>query len=101
MAEPAKIQSMEALEARLSALTKRATEVQLAKATVEGELNSRRRELKRLMDEAKAEGLDPTNLREEVQRLQTILTVKMDAMEAELNEAERILKPMLDSISKD
>ena len=101
MAESVKIQSMEEIEARHAALTKRAARVQADKATVEAELTARRRELKRLMDEARAEGLDPSNLREEVQRLQTVLSVKMDAMEAELNEAERILKPMLESISKD
>lgn len=101
MTEPGKIQVMGDIEARHAALMKRAAKVQQDKATVEGELTARRRELKRLMDEARAEGLDPSNLRDEVQRLQTVLTIKMDAMEAELTEAERILKPMLESISKD
>lgn len=93
--------TVEEIEARHQALSSRATKVQQDKANVEAELNARKRSLKKTMDEVRAEGIDPASLDEEIRRLKTVLTLKLDNAEAELTESEKILRPMLIEIQSE
>lgn len=89
---------VEALDERYRKLTSRRDLLQQDKARIEATLDARRKDLKGLLDEARREGFDPDNLKEEVRRAKEILRLKLDNFGAELNEAESMMSPMLKEI---
>lgn len=70
------------------------------KSSVQAELDARRRNLKKLMDEAEALGFDPNNLKEELQRKIEVERTKLQVYESDLQTAEAMIKPMLEEIRK-
>jgi predicted nucleic acid-binding Zn-ribbon protein len=76
---------IEDLDEKYKRLTQRRDLLQKDKNRIEAELEARRRNLKTQMEAAKKEGFNPDNLKE-------------DNFEAELDEAERVMRPMLDEI---
>lgn len=66
---------------------------------INSELSARKNALKRIMDEARAEGFDPNNLEEEIRRRQEVAKVKLDTWESELKDATKIVEPMLREVN--
>ncbi len=65
------------------------------KVKIEAELSARKRSLKTVMDDTRKAGYDPDKVQEELQRAKEVVMVKMDVLNAELEEAENIIRPML------
>lgn len=86
------------LDAKYKRLVQRRDSLQKDKNRIEAELEARRRTLKAQMEAAKNEGFNPDNLREDIRRNEEILALKLDNFEVELDEAEKIMKPMLEEI---
>lgn len=68
------------------------------KMKIEAELEARKRELRSIMEEVKKAGYDPDDLPEEVKKAREILITKMQILSSDLDHAESVIKPMLDSI---
>jgi septal ring factor EnvC (AmiA/AmiB activator) len=83
---------------RYQSLMERHKDIEKAKLQVEAELAASKRELKKLMQQATDAGFDPNNLKEDIQRKQQVLAVKLDNFEADLSAAEQIIHPMLREI---
>jgi hypothetical protein len=92
--------STEELEADYKFWTSKGDEAEKSKARVEATLDARRKVLKDAMEQAKKEGYNPDQLPEEIRRAKEILALKIDNYKTELEEAEKILKPMVIEISK-
>ena len=90
-----KLESVQDLEARYQALMVRHDKAGKNKVEIEAELAARKRELKKLMQQAKDAGFDPDNLKEDIQRKQQVLAVKLDNFDADMSAAEKIVQPML------
>lgn len=90
--------AIEDLDAKYKRLTQRRDSLQKDKNRIEAELEARRRNLKTQMEAAKKEGFNPDNLREDIRKSEEVLALKLDNFEAELDDAERVMKPMLDEI---
>jgi len=93
-----KLETIQDLEARHQALSTRYEALKEGKVQVEAELAARKRELKKLMQQAKDMGYDPDNLKEDIQRKEQVLAVKLDSFEADVSAAEQIMQPMLRDI---
>jgi DNA repair exonuclease SbcCD ATPase subunit len=92
---------IEVLEIKYKQLIKRKESLQKNKSDVSAELAARRRELQKLMDECKEMGFDPNNLGEEIRKHAEILSLKVDNFEADIDMAEKVLRPMLEEIRGD
>lgn len=90
---------IEDLDEKYKRLTQRRDKLQRDKDRIEAELEARKRNLRTQMEAAKKEGFNPDNLRDDIKRSEEILALKLDNFEAELVEAERVMKPMLDEIN--
>jgi len=86
------------LDEKYKRLTQRRDTLQKDKNRIEAELEARKRNLKTQMEAAKKEGFNPDNLKEDIRRSEEILVLKLDNFEAELDEADRTMKPMLEEI---
>jgi chromosome segregation ATPase len=91
--------TVEELDSRFKLLNQRREVVQQNKIKIEAELNSRKRELKSLMKQAEDAGYDPANLKDEIKRMKQVLVVKLDAFQADLEAAEKMIQPMIKEIS--
>lgn len=91
-------ESVQDLEVRYEALLVRSEELEKNKVRIEAELAARKRELRKLMQQAKDAGFDPDNLKEDIQRKQQVLAVKLDSFEADIAAGEQIIQPMLKEI---
>lgn len=89
---------IEDLDDKYKRLSQRRDQLQKDKTRIEAELEARKRSLKAQMEAAKKEGFNPNNLPEEIRRNEEILMIKLDNFETELDEAERVMRPMLDEI---
>jgi hypothetical protein len=89
---------IEDLDEKYKRLTQRRDLLQKDKNRIEAELEARRRNLKTQMEAAKKEGFNPDNLKEDIRKAEEVLALKLDNFEAELDEAERVMRPMLDEI---
>jgi predicted nucleic acid-binding Zn-ribbon protein len=81
--------------AQYEALTSRRETLSQNKVKLEAELSARKRALKKVMDEATEAGYDPNKIQEELQRTKEVLDLKMSNFEAELEEGETMIRPML------
>jgi uncharacterized protein (UPF0335 family) len=88
----------QSLETRHQNLTQKRVELQSYKVQIEAELAARKRELKKLMKQARESGFDPDNLKEDIRRKEQVLALKLDAYEADLTAAEQTIRPMLQEI---
>lgn len=70
------------------------------KAAVQAELDARRRNLKKLMEDAEAQGFDPNNLKDDLLRKIEVERTKLQVYESDLETAEAMIKPMLEEIRK-
>lgn len=86
------------LDVRYKKLTERRNVLEKDKNRIEAELEARKRNLKTQMEEAKKEGFNPNNLRDDIRQSEEVLAIKLDNFEAELDEAESVMKPMLEEI---
>lgn len=86
---------VEDIDARYKNLSARKDVLQRNKDKIEAELEARQRSLKNLLDEARKDGYNPANLKEEIQRAEEVLIIKLDNFETELNEAEQSIEPMM------
>lgn len=89
---------VEDIDSRYKILVQRRNDLHNDKTRIEAELEARKRNLKAQMEAAKKEGFDPNNLAEEIRRNEEVLIIKLDNFETELNEAEKIMRPMLEEI---
>src|SRR5512135_225685 len=65
------------------------------KVKLEAELSARKRALKKVMDETREAGYDPDKIKEELQRAEEVVRLKMEVFKTELEEGENIIRPML------
>ncbi len=86
------------LDEKYKRLSRRRDSLQQDKTRIEAELEARKRALKNQMEAAKREGYNPDNLQEDIRKNEEILALKLDNFEAELADAERVMKPMLEEI---
>ena len=86
------------LDEKYKRLSRRRDSLQQDKTRIEAELEVRKRALKNQMEAAKREGYNPDNLQEDIRKNEEILALKLDNFEAELADAERVMKPMLEEI---
>jgi len=91
--------SLEQIEEKYRLLIQRRDSLIQSKFKIEAELGSRKRQLKSILEEAKKAGFDPDDLPSEIKKHKEILITKMNILEAELDEAENRIKPMLQEIS--
>jgi chaperonin cofactor prefoldin len=91
-------ESIKDLEVRYEALSVRYEAIDKNKVQVEAEMAARKRELKKLMQQARDLGFDPDNLKEEIQRKKQVLAVKLDGFEADMDTVEKMIQPMLQEI---
>jgi DNA repair exonuclease SbcCD ATPase subunit len=89
---------IEDLDEKYKRLSRRRDSLQQDKTRIEAELEARKRALKSQMEAAKKEGYNPDNLQEDIRKNEEILALKLDNFEAELADAERVMKPMLEEI---
>ena len=90
--------SFEEIEAQYKALMQRIQSCQQDKMRISAELASRKRQLKETMEEVKKSGFNPDNLSGEIQKAKEVLITKMQLISADLDHAESVMKPMIDSI---
>jgi hypothetical protein len=90
--------SFEEIETEYKDLIKRISSLSEDKMRVDATLSSRKQRLKEVMEEAKEAGIDPDNLSDNIKKLKTILTTKMEVMKADIETAERIIKPVVETI---
>ena len=90
--------SIEDLDTKYKNLCQRRDLLQRDKDRIEAELEARKRALKTQMEAAIKDGFNPDTLQEDIKRSEEVMTLKLGNFEAELNEAEKAIKPMLDEL---
>lgn len=66
-----------------------------SKVKIEAELSARKRALKEALDEARSLGFNPDTLSDDIKKMKEVLFVKLNMLEADLNEAEQKITPLL------
>ncbi len=94
------IQRTETLVAKHKALLERRDKLKDDKARVDAELDARKRQLKKTMEDARKEGFDPDNLKADLQKKVEVLEVKLNNFDADLTEAEKIIRPLLEEVRR-
>jgi len=79
------------IEKKVKDLMVRHAAVQHKKALLQGQLQSKKKELEALVVEIKAEGLDPKNLAEETKKARESLEAEILAFESDLTKVEAAL----------
>jgi chaperonin cofactor prefoldin len=87
-------ETVEELEVRYKGLVTKRENLQRDKDKIEAESSARKRALKEKLNAAREEGFDPENLPQEIQRAKEVIALKLDTFAADLEEAERKMKPM-------
>ncbi len=100
MSEVDLISDIEALSKRAKDLSTRREKLFQDKSALQAELDARRRNLKKLMEDAEAQGFDPNNLREDLLRKIEVERTKLQVYEGDLETSEAMIKPMLEEIRK-
>lgn len=90
----------DSLEEKYTNLIRRQEELKNNKSVIDAELGARQRRLKEYMDQIKAAGYDPDNLKDEISKIENIIELKISTFEVEINAAEKIIFPMMDEIQK-
>ena len=90
--------TVENLDIKYKNLCQKRDVLQRDKDKIEAELEARKRALKAEMEAAINDGFDPNTLSEDIRRSEEVLILKLSNFEAELNEVEKVIKPMLDEI---
>ena len=90
--------SVEELDVKYKTLCQRRDVLQRDKDKIEAELEARKRALKAQMEAAVNDGFNPDTLKDDIKRNEEVLTLKLGNFEAELNGAEKIIKPMLEEL---
>lgn len=93
------INKVEDLLKKANELASRRESLVQGKAKVEGQLSQLQKELKKCMDEAKEEGYDPNDLKEELKKAVEVAEIKLNNLEADIEAGEKILSPMLNKIN--
>lgn len=88
------------LEEKYADLIRRQEEIKNNKSVIDAELGARQRRLKEYMDQIKAAGYDPDNLKDEISKIENIIELKISTFEVEINAAEKIISPMMEEIQK-
>jgi septal ring factor EnvC (AmiA/AmiB activator) len=83
--------SLDQIGARVEELSRRHRDAASRKAKLQGKLDEKRQELKRLKAEIEEAGFDPKTLKEDRQRLEAELEQLMARFEAELSVVEQAL----------
>ena len=94
-------ESIEELETKYKGLVQRRSDLQRDKDKIEATLEAHRRTLKGLLEQARKEGFDPDNIQEEIKRAKEVLVLKINTFSADLDEAEKIMKPMKQAVEGD
>jgi len=92
---------IEAMDTEYKRLVSRRDVLQQDKARIEATLDARRKDLKNLLDQARKDGFDPDNLKEEIRRAKEVLRLKLDNFNTELEEASSMMEPMLREIGSE
>jgi hypothetical protein len=92
---------IDTMDAEYRNLVARRDSLQQDKARIEATLDARRKDLKSLLDQARKEGFDPDNLKDEIRRLKEVLRLKLDNFSTELDEAATMMDPMLKEIESE
>jgi hypothetical protein len=89
---------IEGVIAQYEGLVTRRDALQQNKAKLDAEFSARKRVLKKVMDETREAGYDPDKIKEELQRTEEVVRIKMEVFKTELEEGENIIRPMLKEI---
>lgn len=76
-------------------LTERKDQLVQNKNRIEAELKVNRRALEQTMNEAREEGFDPNNLKEELQREAEAVQIKLNVLQGDIEAGEKIVEPIL------
>ena len=76
-------------------LNKRRDQLINNKNTIEAELKVNRRSLEQTMNEAREEGFDPNNLKEELQTEAEAVQIKLNILKGDIEAGEKIIEPIL------
>lgn len=83
---------------RYKTLSQKRDQLLTDKIKIEAELSARKRSLKEAIDSCKSAGFNPDTLTEDIKKLKEVINVKLDIFEADLKNAEDIMKPMIKEI---
>ena len=86
---------IEGIVAQYETLVTKRDNLSQNKVKLEAELSARKRALKKVMDETREAGYDPEKIKEELQRAEEVVRLKMEVFKTELEEGENIIRPML------
>lgn len=92
------MENAEDIDVRYKRLTEKREALLTQKIKLDAELAARRKALKEIMEECKKNGFDPDTLSEDLKKMKEVLLVKLDVFEADLNDAESQIKPLLKEI---
>jgi chromosome segregation ATPase len=101
MVTAANDENIEELETKYKGLVQRRNDLQRDKDKIEATLEAHKHTLKGLLDQAKKEGFDPNNIQEEIKRAKEVLVLKINTFSADLDEAEKIMRPMKHAVDGD
>ena len=62
--------------------------------SIEAEYNANKRQLKEKLDQARKDGFDPDKLDEEIQHYKEVVALKLNTSMVELEEADKMMRPM-------
>ncbi len=88
------------LEVKLNDLNERYTELSKKHEAVKAVYQSKKSDLSLVTDEIKKLGFDPDELEDDIKKLEEVIRIKIVNFETEISEAERIIGPMFQEISK-
>jgi predicted metal-binding protein len=100
MSEVNILEEIEVLSKRSKALLVRRDALSQNRQTILAELEARRRNLKKLMEDVEKEGFDPNNLKADLLHKIEVERTKLEVLESDLSSSEAVVRPMLAEIRK-
>lgn len=90
--------STDDLENLYKSLVQRRDAAQRLHDVIEAEYNARKRQLKEKLDQARKDGFDPDKMQEEIKHNKEVIALKINTLAAEIDEAEKLMRPMKQAI---
>jgi hypothetical protein len=87
--------SIEELETVYKECKQRIDAAERQKNQIDAEHSAARRQLKEKLDQARKDGFDPDNMQQEIQHNKEVLAIKLNTYMADIEEAEKIMQPMI------
>jgi archaellum component FlaC len=93
------LEELEKLESRYKAIVQRVNSLSQDKLRIDAAQAENKRTLKNVMEECKKNNWDPDTIQEDIRRAMDVFKIKCDNLDADLDAAEAILRPMLKEIA--